>query len=79
MDTKMSKSCEFEDNESALPCEPYGKQCYTLKYGRCATKNLCCNACKVLILKIFHEILELKFYIKLRVRLIRCVILKMMN
>lgn len=43
LDTKVSHVCESEDTEFAKPCLPYGKSCTQLKYGRCATKNLCCN------------------------------------
>jgi hypothetical protein len=44
IDTKVSQVCETEDIKLKKPCLPYGKPCSLIPYGKCATKNVCCNS-----------------------------------
>ncbi len=42
IDSPATAACASEDFKNT-PCQPHGKECRTLDYGRCATNNLCCN------------------------------------
>jgi hypothetical protein len=43
MDSSVTKECLYEDIRSSKPCSTYGKACQKAEFGKCATKNLCCN------------------------------------
>jgi hypothetical protein len=43
IDGPDAAACKFEDVKRTKPCQPYGKECKKLDFGRCATNNLCCN------------------------------------
>lgn len=54
IDTKETTVCQLEDLKSNVPCQPYGKICDKVEFGRCATSNLCCNPGKISKVKIYR-------------------------